>query len=100
MKVQIQFIKMPTNDSLSDMVIQNLNKVAHKYPFIIRGEVIFKEENDPSDIGKICEIRLSAPGPRLFAKSNESSFEKAALETIGDLERQLEKRKGILKRHH
>ena len=100
MKVQIQYIKMPTNDSLGEMVTQNLNKLAHKFPFVLRADVIFKEENDPSERGMICEIRLSAPGPRLFAKSDESSFEKAAMETVSDLERQLKKRKGVLKKHH
>jgi putative sigma-54 modulation protein len=54
--------------------------------------VLFKQENDRTGEGKVCEIELSAPGPRIFAKSNTDDFEKSMAETIEDLRRQLEKR--------
>ena len=47
----------------------------------------------------ICEIRLSMPGPRVFASTNAETFEAALAETISDLENQLEKRKEKMKRY-
>ncbi len=93
MTINIQYVQMPESESLSEIATRNLQKLSHKYEFLIRADVFFKQENDPHGLGKICEITLSAPGPRPFAKSNEDNFEKAAAETIRDLESQLRKRK-------
>ncbi|KAA2219794.1 MULTISPECIES: HPF/RaiA family ribosome-associated protein [Maribacter] len=93
MTVNIQYIDMPESESLSEIVTRNLKKLAHKYQFIIRGDIYFKLGQCKDGNDKICEIQLSAPGPRIFAKSIEDNFEKSAAETIGDLERQLRKRK-------
>ena len=90
---------MPTSESLSEIVSNKLEKLGKKYDWIISADVFFKLENDPTGYGKICEMRLSAPGPRLFAKSDADNFEKAAAETIKDLEIQLKKRKEVFKRH-
>jgi putative sigma-54 modulation protein len=59
--------------------------------------VLFKKENYSDDKGVICEIELSAPGPRLFASSDEKNYELAVKNTISDLEIQLKKRKAITK---
>ncbi len=93
MTIHMQYVQMQESDSLSRIVTRNLQKLSHKYDFVIRADVFFKlgQANDGKD--KICEMRLSVPGPRIFAKSTESNFEKAAAETINDLERQLRKRK-------
>lgn len=95
MIIQMQYIHMPESESLSEIVTRNLRKLAHKYDFIIRAEVFFKQGQGKDGKDKICEMQLSAPGPRIFAKSTENNFEKAAAETISDLERQLRKRKAI-----
>ncbi len=93
MTVNMQYVQMPESESLSEIVNRNLEKLAHKYQFVIRAEVFFKLGNGTDGKNKICEIELSAPGPRIFAKSTEDNFEKAAAKTISDLERQLRKRK-------
>lgn len=93
MTINIQYQQMPTSESLSEIVTRKLKKLAHKYEFLIRADVTFKLESDPTGNGKVCDIEISAPGPRIFAKSTENNFEKAAAETIHDLERQLRKRK-------
>ncbi|WP_047414636.1 ribosome hibernation-promoting factor, HPF/YfiA family [Cellulophaga sp. Hel_I_12] len=93
MTINIQYQDMPTSESLNEIVTRNLNKLAHKFQFLIRADVLFKVENDPTGNGKICEVQLSAPGPRIFAKSNENNFEKAAAATLSDLNKQLQKRK-------
>lgn len=99
MKIDIQYVQMPTSESMDAFVIKKLNKLAKKYDWVIRAQVYFKLENDPSKKGKICEIELSAPGPRIFAKSDEEHFEKAAIASIKDLEKQLKKRKEVFSKH-
>ena len=99
MTITIQYVQMPTSEAMDVLMTQKLNKLARKYDWIIRAEVFFKLENDPTGAGKICEIRLSAPGPRIFAKSNQDDFEKAAAATIRELETQLERRKQVFKGH-
>lgn len=93
MTLNFQYVQMPESNSLSEIVTRKLEKLHHKYDFIIRADVFFKLGNGSDGNDKICEIEISAPGPRIFAKSNENNFEKAAANTISDLERQLRKRK-------
>jgi len=92
MTVHIQYLHMQTSESLIEIITLNLEKLANKYPFILRGDVSIKLGNAHDRNDKICEIELSAPGPRILAKSNTDNFEKSAAETINDLERQLIKR--------
>ncbi len=96
MTIDIQYVQMPTSEAMNTLITTKLNRLANKYDWIIRAQVHFKQENDPTGKGKICEMELSAPGPRLFARSNEDDFEKAAAKTIKDLQKQLSKRKAIM----
>ncbi|WP_435624599.1 HPF/RaiA family ribosome-associated protein [Flagellimonas sp.] len=90
---------MSTSESLSELLLKKLDRLGKKYQWVIKANVLFKEENDRTGEGKVCEIELSAPGPRLFAKANTDNFEKAMAETINELKRQLEKRQGVFVRH-
>ena len=99
MTINFQYIQMPTSEAMNELMTTKLHKLERKFDFIIRADVFFKMENDPSGKGKICEIRLSVPGPRIFAKSGEDDFEKAAASTIKELESQLQKRKNVFKKH-
>jgi len=99
MEINIQFVKMDTSEFMEDFVIKELNKLAKKYDWLIKAEVFYKLENDPKGKGKICDIQLSLPGPKIIASSNEESFEAATDETIRDLIIQLKKRKGEMKPH-
>lgn len=96
MIIDIQYVQMATSEAMDSLLTTKLNKLAKKYDWIIRTQVRFKQENDPTGKGKICEMELSVPGPRIFARSNEDDFEKAAANTIKDLEKQLSKRKAIM----
>lgn len=96
MIIHIEYRKMQVSESLSEIITRNLRKLSHKYPFVIRARVTLKLENDPGGSDKSCHIELSAPGPRLFAKSTEDNFEKAAAAALDDLDRQLRKRKAKL----
>ncbi|SHJ35294.1 ribosome hibernation-promoting factor, HPF/YfiA family [Pseudozobellia thermophila] len=93
MTINFQYVQMPESESLSHIVTRNLEKLGNKFQFVIRADVFFKLDNSTDGNNKICEMELSLPGPRIFAKSTENNFEKAAAETINDLERQLRKRK-------
>ncbi|PRX57636.1 HPF/RaiA family ribosome-associated protein [Flagellimonas meridianipacifica] len=99
MVVNIQYQKMSTSESLNKLLLKKLDRLGNKYQWVIKANVLFKEENDRTGEGKVCEIELSAPGPRLFAKANTDNFEKSMAETINDLKRQLEKRQGVFVKH-
>lgn len=97
MKIATQFVNMPTSESMETYTIGKLENLAKKYDAIINANVFFKQENSPKKLGKICEMELSLAGPRIFASSNEKNYELAVKHTISDLEKQLKKRKGVLK---
>lgn len=99
MNVHIQYVKMPVSDTMSQYTEEKLQKLARKYEWVITANVHFKQEPDPSGGGKICEMELSLPGPKIFATSNEKNWEMAVKETISDLERQLKKRKATFNAH-
>jgi putative sigma-54 modulation protein len=95
MTINIQYLHMPTSEAMNELITNKLQKLGAKFDWIVSADVYFKMENDTSGKNKICEMKLEAPGPRIFAKSAEDNFEKAAAETLKDLERQLKKRKAI-----
>ena len=88
---------MDTSDFMEAFAIKKIKKLVKKYDWIINADAFYKLENDPKGKGKICKIELSLIGPKIFAFSNEESFQEATDETIRDLEKQLEKRKKELK---
>jgi putative sigma-54 modulation protein len=97
MEIKIQFVQVPKSDAVEEFAIKRLLKMAKKYEWLIKADVFYKLEPDTKGKGKICEIRLSLPGPRIFAASDEESFEASTDETIRDLEKQLRKRKNEMK---
>ncbi len=99
MKVNIQFVQTTQKKWAEELVNQKLDDLGQKYDWIIGADVFFKEEKDTDGKGKICDIRLSLPGPRIFASSDEDNFEASVAETIRDLEVQLKKRKAQMSTH-
>ena len=97
MTVNIQYVGVDVSETLSNFAEEKLKKIFNRYEFLISAAVHFKQDENEHDIGKICNIELSLPGPRIFATSNERNFEVSVRETIKDLERQLEKRKEVYK---
>lgn len=95
MQVIFEYDNVEGNQQLEDFAKEKLAHLGEKYDAVIRADVFFKLENTTSDdTGKICNIRLSLPGPRLFAEASHANFENSISESINDLERQLRKRKG------
>ena len=99
MTVSIQYVGVDVSETLSAFTEEKLEKLFGKYEFLINATVYFKQEGSDHEAGKICNIELSLPGPRIFATSNEHNFEVSVRETISDLERQLKKRKQVYKTH-
>ncbi|WP_439151822.1 HPF/RaiA family ribosome-associated protein [Winogradskyella sp.] len=99
MTVNFQYVNTDVSETLSAITEEKLEKLADKFEFIIAAQVYFKHDNKDHNAGKICNIELSLPGPRIFAKSNKHNYELAVSETISDLTRQLKKRKETYKTH-
>ncbi|WP_396637758.1 ribosome hibernation-promoting factor, HPF/YfiA family [Maribacter sp. R77961] len=100
MNINFEYDDVKASNRLEIMAASKLEKLLDKFDFIVRADVFFKKENTSSpDTGMICNIRLSAPGPRLFAEASHASFEASISESVSDLERQLEKRKAKMKSH-
>tara|TARA_R110002050_G_scaffold74772_6_gene160367 strand:+ start:149508 stop:149807 length:300 start_codon:yes stop_codon:yes gene_type:complete len=99
MTVNFEYVGVDVSETLSAFTEEKLEKLFSRYEFLINATVHFKQEDHKDDAGKICNIELSLPGPRIFATSNERNFEVSVRETISDLERQLKKRKQVYKTH-
>ncbi len=99
MKASVQFLNMEKSPYVEELLMKKLNKLFKKYEWIHNAKVLYKLEKKSVGKGKICEIRLSVPGPYIFASSDEDSFEKATDETIKDLIRQLKTKKGDMNPH-
>ncbi|GAB5566090.1 MAG: hypothetical protein Wins2KO_31530 [Winogradskyella sp.] len=99
MTVNFQYVNTDVSETLSTFIEEKLDKLANKFEFLISAQVYIKHDDNHHDTGKICNIELSLPGPRIFATSNEATYEMAVNETINDLTRQLKKRKQIYKVH-
>lgn len=94
MNINFEYHDVTASNRLEENARKLLDKLGKKYDSIIRADVFFKTENTPSpDTGMVCGIRLSVPGPRLFAETSHKNFDTALLKTIDDLERQLKKNK-------
>ena len=99
MTYDIQFVDTPVNAYLEKLASEKLYSLGRKFDWIINADIILKEIKDPKGKGHICEIKLSLPGPMIFASSNEEGLEAAIAETVRDLERQCKKRKGEFRPH-
>ena len=99
MTVNFQYVNVDVSETLSAFTEEKLEKLVTKFEFVISAQVYFKNDDKDHNAGKICNIELSLPGPRIFATSNERTYEMSVNETIKDLTRQLKKRKEIYKVH-
>lgn len=97
MTINIQYVHLDVSETLNEYLEDKLKRLGKKFPWVIGAEVHFKIDPRDLDNGKICNIELSLPGPRIFATSNEKNYEMAIKNTIKDLEVQLKKRKQVFK---
>lgn len=97
MQIIYEYDEVSASDRLETFTREKLESLQRKFNFVHRADVFFKQENRTDDEEMICDIRLSMPGPRIFASTNAKDFEAATSETIRDLERQLNKVKDQMK---
>ena len=98
MKVIFEYHDVTQSDTLEAFTKEKLEPLFNRFEFVIRADVFFKTENTTSNAtGKICGIRLSAPGPRLFAEASHDEFHASVVETCNELMKQLKKRKEKMK---
>ena len=101
MNYNFEYHDVAASAALEEFTKEQLDKLANKYDFIVRADIFFKIDNTSSDeTGKIAGIRLSAPGPRLFADHSSKSFHESVKEATRELNIQLKKRKDKMKSHH
>jgi len=99
MQIIYEYDDVMASQGLENLIKEKLEALEKKYDFVHRADVFFKTENRTNDKEMICDIRLSMPGPRIFASTNADTFQAALAETIKDLEDQLEKRKQKMKHY-
>ena len=93
MQIIFEYHDVSASDRLESIAKEKLEQLQTKLDFVHRADVFFKTQNRSDNQEMICDIRLSMPGPRIFASTNAETFESALGETIRDLEDQLRKQK-------
>ena len=93
MQIIFEYHDVSASDRLESIAKEKLEQLQTKFDFVHRADVFFKTQNRSDNQEMICDIRLSMPGPRIFASTNAETFESALGETIRDLEDQLRKQK-------
>lgn len=93
MQIIFEYHDVSASNRLEELAKEKLEQLQTKFDFVHRADVFFKTQNRTDDQEQICDIRLSMPGPRLFASTNAENFEAALYETIRGLEKQLKKQK-------
>lgn len=98
MNINFEYHAVKASNRLEIMAADKLDKLFNKFDFLVRADVFLKRENTrQADTGRICGIRLSTPGPRLFAESSRGTYEASIAESVIELERQLNRRKAKMK---
>jgi putative sigma-54 modulation protein len=100
MNINFEYKDVAASKRLEGMASDKLHKLEEKYDFIVGCDVYLKTENTSSpETGMICDIRLNVPGTTLFASGNTGAFESAIAESVGDVKKQLQKRKEKMQTH-
>lgn len=94
MDINFEYHDVDASERLEEFAKEKLEKLYKKFNMIVRADVFFKTENTSSDeTGMICNIRVSVPGPRLFAEASHDNFISSISEAVSDLDKQLTKKK-------
>ncbi|AUC79823.1 30S ribosomal protein S30 [Nonlabens sp. MB-3u-79] len=100
MTIQFNYQHVSGSTDLENYTKEKLQTIFDRYSWITRADVFFIAENTSSDqTGMIAQIRLSAPGPRLFAEESHNTFTKSVSKVVDQLKTQCEKRKATIITH-
>lgn len=92
MDVIIQSLGFTASEDLKSFINEKLDKLINKEA-IVRADVTLYLGPDSAASNNYCEIRLEMPGNDPFAKRNSDTLEKAVLDTIETLQKQLRRQK-------
>jgi putative sigma-54 modulation protein len=93
MSREIRYINTDKTAAVEELLHAKLDKLSEKYSWITNAAVFIKEEKRPEEKNHECEIKLSVPGPQIFASNNDTTISKAIHNVIGELSVQLERKK-------
>jgi putative sigma-54 modulation protein len=100
MTIQFNYQHVSGSTELENYTKEKLQTIFDRYSWITRADVFFIAENTSSDqTGMIAQIRLSAPGPRLFAEESHDTFTESVSKVVDQLKTQCEKRKATIITH-
>jgi putative sigma-54 modulation protein len=90
MNVNVHSIHFDADPKLVDFINEKLAKLSQFHDSILSGEVFLRLEHDGENReNKHVEIRLSVPGPDVFAKRQGRTFEEAVISTVEALRNQV-----------
>jgi putative sigma-54 modulation protein len=100
MEVVFNYQHVTGSTELEEFTKEKLATIFERYSWVTRADVFYKLENTSSnETGMITQIRLSAPGPRLFAEESHDTFKEGVSKVVDQLKTQCEKRKSTLIDH-
>lgn len=100
MNIVFNYQHVAGSTELEEYTKKKLSTIFERYSWVTRADVFYKLENTSSnESGMIAEIRLSAPGPRLFAEESHSTFKESVAKVVDQLKTQCEKRKATIIDH-
>jgi len=92
MDIIVQSLGFKAGDGLEDFIREKLDKFDRELD-IIRANVTMYIGSAANPHRCYCEMRLEVPGNDLFVKRNSDSFEKAIVDTIHILQKNIHKSK-------
>lgn len=92
MDIIIQSLGFRAGDGLEDFIREKLDKLLRELD-IIRANVTLYIGSGANPDRCYCEMRLEVPGNDIFVKRSSDSFEKAIVDTIHTLKRNVQKAK-------
>jgi len=94
MSINFNYQHVTGSQELEAFTEEKLKSIFERYNWVTRADVFFRNEKTSSrETGKIAEVRLSAPGPRLFAEESHNTFKESISKVVSQLKKQCEKRK-------
>jgi ribosomal subunit interface protein len=101
MDIIIESPGFKASEQLQDFVREKVNKLDHQGRHIVRADVTLFEGPASDPASYHCEIRLEVSGNDHFVKKSGDTYERAIVDTVDTLQRQMQKAKDkfITRRH-
>lgn len=96
MNTDIHFVNTEKNDSIEELILEKIAKIETKYNWVTGATVFVKGDHHSEGDEYTCEVRISAPGPQIFAETTEKTHNKAVSVVFHELDVLLEKKKDKL----